>query len=139
MSVSITITLPLDDVSDIQRGLETEHSIIRAKNALITAVNALPCPNGLVEPVVIKVSVKTMMGKTVQVSVKSEGTVSDLKAAIQDKEGIPTDQQRLLFKGNILKGSLSLAEVRSILSWSRPLCVANTVPSTTSGAATRCS
>ena len=39
------------------------------------------------------------MGKVIPASVDMHGTVLDLKKAVQDNEGIPTDQQRLVYAG----------------------------------------
>jgi hypothetical protein len=45
--------------------------------------------------------VKTLLGKTLSFKVRPEESVGDLKARIQDKEGIPPDQQRLFAVGRV--------------------------------------
>jgi ubiquitin len=93
------VAMPFGDGYSVEAQLTGQEKFGGIQFEITPAVNPTPRPK--VEGN-MRIYLKTLTGKTITLPVTSAHTITHIKELVQEKEGIPPDQQRLIFVGKEL-------------------------------------
>mmetsp|Transcript_1046 Transcript_1046/g.1277 ORF Transcript_1046/g.1277 Transcript_1046/m.1277 type:complete len:436 (+) Transcript_1046:86-1393(+) len=98
----------LTDINTLMHYNITQGSTLHLVLQLPGIISSRSSKNDVNKKADMEVFVKNLTGKTITMCVSSDDTIRDLKELISDKEGIPIDQQRLIFYGRQLEDKHTL-------------------------------
>lgn len=58
----------------------------------------------------MQIKVKTLTGKTIDIDIEPSDTITRIKERVEEKEGIPPQQQRLIFGGRAMADDKTAAD-----------------------------